>query len=760
MSLKYKLFIIAFILFIVPIFAYGYAAAQNTIYFNSEDITDQISSTVVDGEFLIKATDLAEILNIELNWQPALKLLEMEADGIEVKLMANSSFIQIRNNNRNDAIRTEAGLVLVDNQAYIPLAKTIEAFGYLLEFQRDNDELYIFQPETTINNIEWKEDGNQLNIEMDEISPYRVLQSDDGREIIIEIDKAEVNHEFSDNISNNNFYLRVINVPDRALLRLVLRSRTPIPFQIDGGVYEHSGEDSDTLALSFLPQLKRVSISDDNVFNIEATGDIPQAEINYLSDSNRVIIDIPSIVIGNYEKDLRDNPLIKEVNISQHSLDPVLLRIEAELQDNQIIQALDNSRDRQSSILSFRKGEQSEISDLEYAEGKITFKSQSSLSPDTFLLAEPPRLVVNLFNTRRGANIADKLEVDDALINSIRSARFDSDTVRLVADLHELTGYNWHEEMINGVYNYTISFQNKFSSIQSSEDEDFQNLAVALTGNPDYEIKKFTHPHRIVIDVDNALDNISELDLPDKGSLIKAIRSSNYVIEDREVTRLVFELEEYYNHQVNESNQGRTINIALAKHDDVLDDIREMPKRLIVVDAGHGGFDPGAVGRTGLEEKEPVLAISLKVAELLENEGQQVILTRDRDEFLSLQQRVNIANDAGADLFISVHANAINNPDTGGVETYYNHSNREYSRRFAEKVHDKIARGLGLYDRGLKSDNFYVIKYTEMPSALVEVGFLSNREEEALLRTDEFRDKAANLIVEGVLDYIRENGGR
>ncbi|ADQ14318.1 N-acetylmuramoyl-L-alanine amidase [Halanaerobium hydrogeniformans] len=760
MSLRCRVIFTAFILLLLPILAFESAAAQNTIYFNNEDITDQISSTVVEGEFLIKATDLADLLDIDYNWHPSLKLLEMETDGVEVKLMANSRFIQIRNNNRNDAIRTEAGLVLIDNQAYIPLAKTIEAFGYLLEFQRDSDELYIFQPDTTINNIEWKEDGNQLNIEMDEISPYRVLQSDDGREIIIEIDKAEVNREFSDNVSNNNFYLRVVNVPDRALLRLVLRSRNPIPFQIDGGVYEYSGEDSDTLALSFLPQLKRVSIGDDNFFNIEATGDIPQADINYLSDSNRVIIDIPSLVIGNYEKDLRDNPLIKDVNVTQHSLDPVILRIEAQLKDNQIMQAVDNSEDRQSSILSFRKGEQSEISNLEYAAGKITFQSQSSINPDNFLLSEPPRLVVNLLNTKRGANIADKLEVDDPLINSIRTARFDNDTVRLVADLHELTGYNWHEEKKNGVYNYTISFQNKFSSIQSSEDEDFQNLAVALTGNPDYEVKKFTHPHRIVIDVENTIDNISELDLPEKGSLIKDIRSSNYVIEDREVTRLVFELDEYYNHRVNESDQGRVINIALSKHDDVLDDIKEMPERLIVVDAGHGGFDPGAIGRAGLEEKEPALAISLKIAELLEAEGQNVLLTRDKDEFLSLQQRVRIANQSGADLFVSIHSNSTNNPEVGGVETYFNHNNTEYSRRFAEKIHDKLSRNLGLVDRGLKNDNFYVIRYTEMPSALVELGFLSNPEEEALLKTDEFRNKAANLIVDGVLDYIRENGGR
>src|SRR6056297_2288481 len=102
-----------------------------------------------------------------------------------------------------------------------------------------------------------------FRLKMDEITPYRVLHSEDGREITIEIDKAEIDQEFSDNISNNNYYLRVVNVPDRALLRLIIKSKTPIPFQIDGGIYEHE----DSLVLSFLPQLKNISINENDILS-------------------------------------------------------------------------------------------------------------------------------------------------------------------------------------------------------------------------------------------------------------------------------------------------------------------------------------------------------------------------------------------------------------------------------------------------------------------------------------------------------------
>jgi N-acetylmuramoyl-L-alanine amidase len=755
LSLKYKYTIISIILVATLFLGSITINAQNTIYFNGENITEKISTVNIKGELLVKATDLAEMLNAELKWQPALKLLEMEADDVKIKLMANSSYIQIK----NDAIRTKAGLQLIDNQAYLPLAKAIEAFGYLLEFQRDNEELYIFQPETTISNVSWQEDGNQLQIEMDEITPYRVLHSDDGKEITVEIDKAEIDEEFSDNISNNNYYLKVENVPDKALLRLIIRSRNSIPFKIDGGIYEKK----DALVLSFLPQLKKIYIAEDKTFSVEATGEIPKADIKYLPSSHKMIIDIPSIVVGKYELDIEENSFVKNVSVTQHSLDPVILRIEVETEGDQLLQPLNNYKDQKSNILSFKEGEKTIIRDLAYDSGQMSFNSTAHIDPETFLLSDPPRLVINLFNAQRGDNILDEIKLDDSMLKSIRTARFDERTVRLVADLEELTGYQISEKQQDGYYYYTVNFQNKFSKVSSDETADFQNLNISLTGNTDYEVKKFTHPHRIVIDVRNAYNNLNELELPENGGLIKEIRSSNYELEGEKVTRLVFELNEYFSHTINKSNEGRLINIALAKSADVTPDepllIAAPKNNLIIIDAGHGGFDPGAIGHSGLEEKIPNLAIAKKLAEILEEEGQKTLLTRNNDTFLSLQKRVNIANESNAELFVSIHANSINNKTAGGVETYYNGSHKD-SRLFAEKVHDKLYRSLGINDRGIKKDNFYVIKYTDMPSILIETAFLSNPKEEKLLSSPDFHTKAASLIADGIIDYLRENGGR
>lgn len=727
------------------------ASAQNKIYFNSKDITSEIETTKREGELLIRARDLSELLDADLTWRPALKSLEMESQSVTIKMMANSRYIQIG----NDALRTQAGLQLVDNQAYIPLVKSIEAFGYLLEYQRDNEELYIFQPETTINGVSWQEDGNQLQIKMDEITPYRILHSDDGTEITIEIDKAEINQEFSDNISNNNYYLKVVNVPDRALLRLIIKSRTPIPFQIDGGIYEHE----DSLVLSFLPQLKDIRINEDNLLSVEATGEIPDARTKYFSDTKKMVIDIPSVVIGNFNLDIEESPLIKDIKVTQHDLDPVVLRIEATMANGDIFKPLQRKK---ANLLRFKPGQRSEISDLEYAEGSFSFKSSSALNPELFLLETPPRLVMNLYHVNRGSGIMDKIEVNNNLIKKIRTARFDEQTVRIVADLEELTGYTWAEEQKDGLYHYTVNLENKFAEIKIKDNHDYQYLDILMDSKALYEVKKFNYPHRIVIDFQNTLNNLDKFKEIEKTSLIKDIRNSNYQLEGKEVTRLVFELNEYYSHKVESYENGHGIKIALAKEylkQETEAERKKIGKHLIVVDAGHGGFDPGAIGINGLEEKVPNLAIAKEVALMLTKEKQQVLLTRSSDEFHSLQKRVKFANEKRADIFVSIHANSFNNSHTSGVETYYNQSQNNQNRFLAEKIHDKLGRNLGLIDRGIKDSNFYVIKYTKMPSALIEVAFLSNPKEERLLKTKSFQNKAASLIVDGILDYLEENGG-
>ncbi|MCC6346184.1 MAG: N-acetylmuramoyl-L-alanine amidase [Nitrospirales bacterium] len=223
-------------------------------------------------------------------------------------------------------------------------------------------------------------------------------------------------------------------------------------------------------------------------------------------------------------------------------------------------------------------------------------------------------------------------------------------------------------------------------------------------------------------------------------------------------------------------------------------------RRRVVIDAGHGGHDPGAVGKGGLFEKDVVLDIALKVRDVMRKEypAYEVILTRDRDIFIPLEERASIANRNKADFFVSIHANASPNRKARGIETYLlnwtndeeamkvaarenaislkkmkqvqgelgvilasleRESKREDSVKLAGTIHHSLVSSLrthypGVIDLGVKQALFYVLVGAAMPSALVEVAFISNPEEERLLEEPSYRQGIASSIVSGIQAYF------
>jgi len=183
--------------------------------------------------------------------------------------------------------------------------------------------------------------------------------------------------------------------------------------------------------------------------------------------------------------------------------------------------------------------------------------------------------------------------------------------------------------------------------------------------------------------------------------------------------------------------------------------------RIVVLDPGHGidpirGWETGAVGVTGLVEDGLVLDVSLQAAELLRQAGAEVVLTRG-DTTISLRQRVAIAEQAQAHVFVSVHANAYFSRNISGTETFYfrGRPNDTESRRLATCLQAEMLQAFGLPDRGVKHGNFHVIRETTMPAALIEFGFLSNPRDEALMRTPQFRSAAARAIFFGLERFFQ-----
>lgn len=169
----------------------------------------------------------------------------------------------------------------------------------------------------------------------------------------------------------------------------------------------------------------------------------------------------------------------------------------------------------------------------------------------------------------------------------------------------------------------------------------------------------------------------------------------------------------------------------------------------IVIDAGHGGKDPGAIGPNGLQEKDVNLAVAITAAAILQNAGIKTKLTRDRDIFVELQDRCQIANSFGADYFVSIHCNSFTSPTAHGIETYcYKFGGK--GEALAKAIQNELIAVTALTSRGVKAANFAVLRETKMPAVLVEMAFISNPEEEKLLASTEFQDKCALAIAKGI----------
>ncbi|TWH47785.1 N-acetylmuramoyl-L-alanine amidase [Sporomusa sp. KB1] len=180
--------------------------------------------------------------------------------------------------------------------------------------------------------------------------------------------------------------------------------------------------------------------------------------------------------------------------------------------------------------------------------------------------------------------------------------------------------------------------------------------------------------------------------------------------------------------------------------------------KVIAIDPGHGGSDPGAIGPTRYQEKTATLAVAQNVQDLLEKAGARVIMTRqdDRDVFgpdasdvEELKARSSVGNNRKADIFLSIHADSFSNPAAGGTTTYY-YQKTLYDSMLAEALQTSLVEAGDLQDRGARTANFYVIKRTQMPAALVELAFISNPNEEKLLSSPGFQQKMALGIVRGL----------
>lgn len=344
------------------------------------------------------------------------------------------------------------------------------------------------------------------------------------------------------------------------------------------------------------------------------------------------------------------------------------------------------------------------------------------LKPDPSI-GKPPRLYVDIYGAEKIGQLKEEIPINDGLLKGARAAQYDNETVRVVLDIESIK---------------------------------------------DYKIFPMLDPFRIIIDVRGG----DELTEPTLESLLQGSG------EDRKSLQASLNEEDF--------SLSRQLGLGIRK---------------IVIDPGHGGKDPGAIGHGKTMEKDVNLEIAraLKV-KLEKNFNYQVILTRETDIYLQLEERTAIANMENADLFVSIHANANRNRRAEGIETYVmnarasdrfaaevaarenavtSNSQGEFgsilesilidmtktnkvneSSRLASSVQTNLRsymskRYTGIKDLGVKRGPFYVLIGANMPSILIETGFITNKKEEQRLRNNKYLDSLSNAIALGIDNYAQ-----
>ena len=281
----------------------------------------------------------------------------------------------------------------------------------------------------------------------------------------------------------------------------------------------------------------------------------------------------------------------------------------------------------------------------------------------------------------------------------------------------------------------------KVTAVGFQSDGQAGRIFVDSTGPMEYKIREFAFPDRLAIDMQNAVFIPVKREISVDGTSVVSIRAAQFTARPP-VTRIVVTLKRKLNYVVNRSAGQLTIdlntNMAARGH-------------LVAIDPGHGGQDPGAIGPSGLREADVVLDIAMRVRDLLARDGIRVLLIRDSDATVDLEDRPRLAREGGATLYVSIHANASPRAAVNGTETFYL---TPQSLVLAQMIQDELGVVLGIPSRGIKTANFVVLRDNEMPAVLVETAFISHADDELRLRDQAFRQHVAEAVHHGIARFL------
>lgn len=687
-----------------------YTGRTAKIRLNGQEIkTGEMPGVLVNSRVLVPAREVFEDMGAKVEWNGDKQEVYVLLNDIDIKLTINSDKAYVTSNGTVKKYNLDVPAKLIqdisktNSKTMIPIRFVSEALGFIVDWDSKNYEVIIKSNAETETQTE---DSEQINDEKPlptalKNNPIMWVASDD----IVNKYMSTYSNNDSETKDESHDIVKIKNITYK---------------QVDGG----------------------------NQFIINADGAI--SSIKNTIWENKYIIDIvnaENAMLSTYDY-ANENLLIKEVRSSQYSKEPMTTRVVFEPVCSGIRKDVSVSNDRKSIIVTFYNNLIKEVEINQNDKGDYISIEGLDFAPQTniFRLSNPCRLVIDMPNTISALNYKT-INVEGQYINNVATSQFNSSTVRVVLTLSELVNYQLTEytnitkiQIVKPRYeniNYSSEKQTKII-FKKPNNVKLSNLIT----NDLYLKKQFT------IEIPgNNLSLYGTGDILIEDDLIKQAKFS---LNSKGNTVLTIDSNKICAYKIIEDGDNFVINIYKPK---------DLYSKIIVIDAGHGGKDPGAVGN-GLKEKDINLDMVKYLKQLMDkNKDIKAYYTRLDDSFPSLKDRCDLANEIEADIFLSVHNNSFTSNLNGTETCYFKTSDvpTVTSYKFAKELQNQLVSKLKLKNRGLKARNeLYVLRNTNMPAALVEVGFVSSPIDSVSLKKDSFRKNAASALYTAIVDTFKK----
>jgi N-acetylmuramoyl-L-alanine amidase len=418
---------------------------------------------------------------------------------------------------------------------------------------------------------------------------------------------------------------------------------------------------------------------------------------------------------------------------------------------------------------------------------RVAIDVESDVKFESRRIDSPSRIFFDLRDTKLASTLVGKsFDVDDGFLKKVRLAQSAPGQTRVVLEIDSLSDYDAF--MLPDPYRLIIDIHGKTGYTKHNSEADKNTVAAAAPVAPNPAAKTSTQKP-VVKKIVPADDDDDDRDMAAAEVTKRDVEHAKKAAPKAGEHWLASGKPE------NDPPAGIREARPTASGDRSLTRVLGLKIGKIVIDAGHGGHDTGTIGPNGLEEKDLVLEVARRLGKMLETRlGAEVVYTRKDDTFVPLETRTAIANQARADLFVSIHANSSHDPDARGVETYYLNftsspealevaarenavseksifelqdlvkkialkekieESREFAGDVQESLHDGLAaKSAGIRDRGVKKAPFIVLIGANMPSILAEISFVSNPADEHRLATSEYRQRIADSLYRGIEKYV------